>query len=229
MPRSARQQIEGKCELMASNAVRAKFQGMEENDGAQSAVFEVQENIGHRRFVRYGDGAMPEGSLFKVPMNSAEPGQPAQVKEEISKMKPGEEAVMKVDHLFVFGEPQGQMVRPCTRIARVQPAAPQTPQTTPQAPQATQPQQSALPTTVAPLTGSRPRFSGESYSSSFSMRPDGQGGVIQERIDTVKKYDPSTGQVITRMYINGTEVDPNTRQPLQQPTPAATPQNNSGN
>lgn len=215
LPGGARQSIGERCELMAANAVRAKFQGMEEKDGEQNAVFEVQENLGHRRYVRYGDGAMHEGSLFTVPMNSAIPGQPAQIKEEISKMKPGEQAVMKIDHLFIFSEPQGQNVRPCTRMARIVPEEQQGEQPEP----AAVPQQTApLPTTVAPLNA-RPRHMGESYSSSFSMRPDGKGGVIQERIDTVSKYDPATGQVTTRMYINGTEVDPKTRQPLQAPAP----------
>lgn len=47
------------------------------------------------------------------------------------------------------------------------------------------------------------------------MRPDGKGGMVQERTDTVTKYDPATGQVTTRMYINGQEVDPKTRQPIK--------------
>lgn len=218
LPGAARRSIQERCELMASNAVRAKFQGMEDKEGEKNAVFEVLENLGHRRFVRYGDGAMHEGTLFTVSLNGAAPGQPAELKEEIGKMKPGDQAIMKVDHLFIFSEPQGQNVRPCTRMARIMPEPPPTAQQPAAPQQAAAPQQPALPTTVAPLN-SRPQRMGESYSSSFSMRPDGKGGVIQERIDTVSKYDPATGQVTTRMYINGTEVDPKTRQPLQQPAP----------
>lgn len=220
LPGAARRSIQERCELMASNAVRAKFQGMEDKDGEKNAVFEVLENLGHRRFVRYGDGAMHEGTLFTISMNGATPGQPTEIKDEISKMKPGDQSIMKVDHIFIFSEPQGQNVRPCTRMARIMPEPAPTVQKPADSQQsaATAPQQPALPTTVAPLN-SRPQRMGESYSSSFSMRPDGNGGVIQERIDTVSKYDPATGQVTTRMYINGTEVDPKTRQPLQQPTP----------
>ena len=117
-----------------------------------------------------------------------------------------------------YNAPQGQNVRPCTRMARIMPEPASSAKEATEPQQSTTPQQPALPTTVAPLN-SRPQRMGESYSSSFSMRPDGKGGVIQERIDTVSKYDPATGQVTTRMYINGTEVDPQTRQPLQQPTP----------
>ena len=221
LPGTAARSIANKCELMATNAVRAKFQGMEEKDSSKNAVFEVLENLGHRRFVRYGDGAMPEGTLFTIPMNSATPGQPAQIAEEIGKMKPGEQAIMKMDHLFIFSEPQGQNVRPCTRMARIEPE-PQPSEAAPAAANAPQPAP-ALPTTVAPLQA-QPRHTGESYSSSFSIRPDGKGGLIRERIDTVSKYDAATGQVTTRMYINGTEVDPKTRQPL----PKTAPQPNSG-
>lgn len=218
LPGAVRRSIQERCELMASNAVRAKFQGMEDKDGEKNAVFEVLENLGHRRFVRYGDGAMHEGTLFTISMNGATAGQPTEIKDEISRMKPGDQAIMKIDHIFIFSDPQGQNVRPCTRMARIMPEPASSAKEATEPQQSTTPQQPALPTTVAPLN-SRPQRMGESYSSSFSMRPDGKGGVIQERIDTVSKYDPATGQVTTRMYINGTEVDPQTRQPLQQPTP----------
>ena len=228
----AKQSIQGKCELMATNAVRATYQGTQEKNGVQEAVFEVKENLGARRFVRYGDGVMQEGSLFTITMNGATPGQPAEVVEAIKEMKPGDEAVMKIDHLFIFNEPQGMNVRPCTRMAlrdkeSQQPATAAAPLPTTVAPlSSTTATQSApqLPTSVAPLNVGSSRFRGESYSTSFSMRSDGKGGMIQERIEKVSKYDPATGQVVTRMYINGEEVDPKTHQPLK---PAQPQQNGS--
>ncbi|MDO5470576.1 MAG: hypothetical protein Q4F38_04670 [Akkermansia sp.] len=236
--RRAGQSIQGKYELMATNAVRAVFQGTQDKNGVQEAVFEVKENLAYRRFVRYGDGALQPGNLFTITMNGATPGQPAEIIEEINKLKPGQEAIMKIDHIFIFGEQQGQNVRPCTRIARREvappapaPAAPAQPAPTTQqnAPQQNTPAQTAaapaatplpstvapLPTTVAPLNVGSPRFRGESVSTSISVRPDGKGGMVQERTDTVTKYDPATGQVTTRMYINGQEVDPKTRQPIK--------------
>lgn len=122
--RRAGQSIQGKYELMATNAVRAVFQGTQDKNGVQEAVFEVKENLAYRRFVRYGDGALQPGNLFTITMNGATPGQPAEVIEEINKLKPGQEAIMKIDHIFIFGEQQGQNVRPCTRIARREVAPP---------------------------------------------------------------------------------------------------------
>lgn len=118
----------GNCDLMASNTVRAIFRGVHEvavssftNPQAiptQVAVFEVVENLAHRRLVRYGDGALQTGTLITISMNRNQPGQPMSVVEEISQMKLGEEAVMKIDHLFMFGDPEGLNIRPCTRLAR---------------------------------------------------------------------------------------------------------------
>ena len=150
----------GNCDLMASNTVRAVFRGIQpvaDGSAAQVAVFEVVQNLAHKRVVRYGDGQMPAGMMFTVSMDRSLPGQPSSVVDEIMQMQPGEEAVMKIDHLFLFEEPQGQNLRPCTRLAR-KPAA--TPATTPAlpgtvpatAPQPTTPAQSALP--IAPGTGS---------------------------------------------------------------------------
>lgn len=242
VPGNARQIIQGNCDLMASNTVRAVFQGMQQQDAAQTtpitpaAVFQVQENLAHRRYVRYGDGLMPEGMLFTVCMDRSLPGQPVQVVDEIAQMKPGDEAIMKVDHLFIFSEPQGQNVRPCTRIARR--ATPQpTPTTAPEAEQnqtqpqsaTASPQQQALPTTVAPLQGGAGSAQGvsESFSTRVLWKSDGKGGIIQERVDVKTQYNAATGQTTTRMYINGEEVDPTTRQPLksaQPQAPAVSPQ-----
>jgi hypothetical protein len=69
-----------------------------------------------------------------------------------------------------------------------------------------------------------------SRSSSFSMTTDASGQM--QTVQTSRYYDSTTGEIKTRMLINGVEVDPETRQPLapalapvQQPeiTPAPAP------
>lgn len=157
----------GNCDLMASNTVRAVFRGVQqvgEQSAAQVAVFEVVQNLAHKRVVRYGDGQMPAGMVFTVLMDRNLPGQPSSVVDEIMQMQPGEEAVMKIDHLFLFEEPQGQNLRPCTRLARkpatapgAAPALPGTiPPAMPQTVPPTAPVQPAAPAPVLPAgnTGS---------------------------------------------------------------------------
>lgn len=216
------------CDLMASNTVRATYKGMEE--GTTNANFEVVENLAHRRYVRYGDGALPTGFAIQVNTAPGQPGQPDTIAQEISRMQPGDEAIMKIDHLYIFAEPQGQHIRPCSRIA-LRPR----PQTQPQA-DLVQPQQasdnnqqqntpqvqSPLPTTIAPLDSAQQTRS-ESFSSRVLWKTDNNGNIVQERIDVRTKYDPATGQMVTRMYINGEEVDPNTRRPLNPKTAPAAP------
>lgn len=118
----------GNSDLMASNTVRAIFRGVQQitvhsytNPQAQTtqvAVFEVVANLAHRRYVRYGDGLLAAGTIFTVSMDKNHPGQPSSIVDEISHMQVGEEAVMKIDHLFLFADPEGQNIRPCTRLAR---------------------------------------------------------------------------------------------------------------
>ena len=116
----------GNCDLMASNTVRAVFRGIQQNqDGTQTAIFEVVQNLAHKRIVRYGDGIMPVGMIFTVALDRNMPGQPASIVDEITLMQVGEEAVMMIDHLFLFDEPQGVNLRPCVRMAR-KPATPAT-------------------------------------------------------------------------------------------------------
>lgn len=212
-------QMRGNCDLMASNTVRATFKGMrsipmqtlDEDQPAMTNVaeFEVIENLAHRRYVRYGDGTMPAGMRFTVALDREMPGQPADVADKIAQMKPGDEAVLKIDHLFLFAEPEGRNLRPCTRMA-VKPAG--------------QSASQSLPTAVAPLMmeGSGRAVS---TSTSISLRPDGKGGMVEERIDVRSEYDSAAGLQKTRMFINGQEVDPQTRKPLQQKAtaPAAAP------
>lgn len=207
-------QMRGNCDLMASNTVRALFKGMrslpvqtlEESEPSviHVAEFEVIENLAHRRYVRYGDGAMPTGMRFTVSMDKDLPGQPADIADKIKQMNPGDEAVLKIDHLFLFGEPEGQNIHPCTRMA-LKPVEAQRP---------------VEPAPISPL----PQKGETSYTSSsvsVNVYPDGKGGYIEEKVQT--SYDSATGKKQTRMYINGQEVDPQTRRPLAAPAVVAPP------
>lgn len=239
-------QMRGNCDLLASNTVRATFKGLREltkptlSDAIQPtvtnvAVFEVIEPLAYRRYGRYGNKRLQPGALFAVEMSKEVMGQPANVVDTIAQMHPGDEAVMKIDHLFIFDEEENRSVNPCTRIARKMTA----PAPTAAAPQPATPGSAAtapapLPTTVAPLVGNNSFGHATSRETRISITPDGNGGMKQERIDIHRELDPATQEMKTRMYINGTEVDPNTRQPLQQapaanqpsapaPAPEATP------
>ncbi len=237
--------MRGNCDLLASNTVRASFVGLRdmpvqtvEQDApsmVQVAVFEVIDSLGYRKYVRYGDGQLTAGTRFTVAMNKELPGQPASIVDTISQMQPGEEAVLKIDHLYLLGGREGTPIRACSRMARrnAQPqvtdnGAPQTPMATGSTPTAP-----AMPTTVVPLGGSTaPQQQGQytAQSSRTMMQVDANGNVQSIR---VSQQTDASGQTTTRMFINGVEVDPQTRQPLQaapvtqplQPIPASAPQN----
>ena len=66
------------------------------------------------------------------------------------------------------------------------------------------------------------------HSSSSQMRQ--QSSFVQitnhngkmKKIEVQQSTDPSTGELVTRMFINGVEVDPQTKKPLTQaPAPSA--------
>ena len=228
----------GNCDLMASNTVRAHFLGLKDIpvptlDGqaqpasAQVAIFEVVENLAYRKYVRYGDGQLKQGARFTVAMDRTLPGQPASVVDAISKMKPGDEAAMKVDHLFLFGENENKSIRPCTRIAlREANVTPPENQSTASQSTASQSAPDSLPTRVLPLVSREGAVSGHTMATSTETRvsivPDGKGGMKQERIDIRRELLPGSNEVKTRMFINGVEVDPHTRQPLTPATAAPT-------
>lgn len=231
VPSAAQRTILGNCDLMASNVVRAVYEGLQQpasgTISAPRAMFRVLENLGHRRFVRYGDGIMHEEMIFAVAMDNSMPGQPPAVVDIISRMQPGDEAIMKIDHLFIFNEPYGQNVRPCTRIS-VRASDPGVATAVP-----THPVQQTTAPAVTPV---QQATVSESMSTQVRYRPDGRGGLVQERIDIRTRYNSATGETTTRMLINGQEVDPATQQPLaagasaptvpgtQAPEPASAPQ-----
>lgn len=217
--------MQGNCDLLASNTVRATFQGLRDmpvqtldQDSpttAQVAVFEVIENLAYRKYVRYGDGQLVPGTRFTVAMSRVLPGQPASVVDTIAQMQPGEESVMRIDHLYLMGGQEGTPIRACSRMAsrKAVNAAQDT-------------AASDVPTTAAPLTSGNGGMQNSYRRESVSMHMDANGNVQTAR--TVSEYDPATGKVNTRMFINDQEVDPQTRQPLApasaaQPASAAAP------
>lgn len=209
----------GNCDLLASNTVRAEFVefrniSVQKASEAQPtiarvAVFEVIDSLAYRKYVRYGDGQLTSGTRFTIAMNRALPGQPTHIVDAIEQMQPGEEVVMKIDHLYLIGQ-EGQNIRACSRMAR-RANAPQvspTPEAEPSAP---------LPTTVAPLGGATsPIGVQQSTTQVGPMVIHTQSQSIQ----MTRTFDAATGQMKTRMFINGVEVDPQTRQPLN---PTANP------
>ena len=224
-------QAQGNCDLMASNTVRAAFVGLrdlavqrvdqDEPTTVQVAIFQVIDNLAYRRFNRIGDGQLVPGMQFTIGMNKELPGQPAENVDLISSLLPNEEVVMRVDHLYLITGQEGESLRVCARLARrnAAAAAPGAP-----APVAT-PDPVATPAPL-PIPGAQPNMSTGGFqmmsrSSSFSMST-GTNGEMQT-IQTSRYYDSSTGEVKTRMLINGVEVDPVTRQPLAQAAVAPAP------
>lgn len=215
MPMQAR----GNCDLMASNTVNASFVGLRdlavqrvdqsEPTTVQVGVFQVINNLAYRRFNRIGDGQLVPGMQFTIAMNKELPGQPAENVDTISSLQPGEEVVMRVDHLYLITGQEGESIRVCARLARrnAQPAAP-----------AATPAPLPIPGAQQPAAGGSVQYS--SSSSSFSFTTGGANGPQMQTVQTSRVYDPATGQIKTRMIINGVEVDPVTRQPL---APSAAP------
>lgn len=223
--------VRGNCDLLASNTVRATFIGMHDlavqtiNDDAPTtarvAVFEVIDLLGYKKYQHLGDGQLTPGTKFTVSMSRELPGQPAGIADTIAQMQPGEEAVLKIDHLYMMTGPQGESLRVCSRMARraAQPAV----STEPAPADAAAP--APLPQPVVPAGAAAGNAHFSATSSSVSITRDANGVVTEKR--TESHFDPATGQMQTRMYINGKEVDPQTGQPLLQPietpAPAATP------
>lgn len=217
MPVKAR----GNCDLMASNTVSASFVGLRdlavqrvdqsEPTTVQVGVFQVINNLAYRRFNRIGDGQLVPGMQFTIAMNKELPGQPAENVDTISTLQPGEEVVMRVDHLYLITGQEGESIRVCARLARrnAQPAAPA-------AMPAAAPAPLPIPGAQQPATGGM-----QFASRHFSMSTDSNGQM--QTVQTSRYYDSATGEIKTRMIINGVEVDPVTRQPLAPATPAAAP------
>ena len=215
-------QARGNCDMMASNTVRASFVGLRElavqridqaePTAVQVGVFSVIDNLAYRRYNRIGDGQLTPGMQFTIAMNRALPGQPAENVDTIAELQPGEEVVMRVDHLYLITGQEGESIRVCARLARRNAAA----STAPAAPAAA-PAPLPIPNTQQAANGMQ--FTSSSSSFSFSTSGSGQ----MQSIQTSRYYDSTTGEIKTRMLINGVEVDPETRQPLAPAVTAPAP------
>ena len=204
---------EGNCDLMAANTVRAGFVGLRDlavqrvdQDApttVQVAVFQVIDSLGYRRFNRYGDGQLTPGTQFTIAMNRELPGQPSANVDTIASLQPGAEVIMRVDHLYLRTGQEGESIRACARLALTNDNAPAVPAATPA------PAPLPIPGAMPQQT---PGMSLQMSSRSFSMTTDASGQM--QTVQTSRVYDPTTGQIKTRMLINGVEVDPETRQPL---------------
>ncbi len=200
--------VQGNCDLLASNTLRATFVGLrdlqvqtfdqETPSTVQVAVFEVIENLAYRRYVRYGDGRLKPGTRFTVTLSRDLPGQPSSVVDTIGQMQPGEEAVMKIDHLYLFGDQEGKPIRPCSRMARRQDAGQQ-----------------------ATEAGAQPKPVTSGYSRQVSVSINGNGTMQSSEV--IQQKLPGSDEVKTRVFVNGQEVDPTTRQPLNNTQPAPAP------
>ncbi len=247
-------------DLLASNAVHAVFKGIRSipvvdlavpsTASEEVAVFEVKQNLAHRRYDRMGDGALNVGKLFSVSLAADVPGQDADVGRQIREMKPGDEALLNIDHIYLFREEGNENVRACTRFAKVEPrvdaAAPANgaPESAsgedkpsanpvPGSPASATPPRQAEPDspagdtqTIAPLS-SVTSGTTSSYASSVESRisivPDGKGGVRRMKVETRREWVNGEDTPRVRKFINDVEVDPTTDRPLSQDKPAAPP------
>ena len=226
-------------DLLASNAVHAIFREIRSVpvvslDAAPSsqevAVFEVKQNLAYRRYDRMGDGALQVGKRFAVSLASDIPGQDAALGQKIRAMKPGDEALMNIDHIYVFREEGNENVRACTRFAGIQPQKPaplpenaqQAPATPPSAEAA--PAESNAPERLAPQPlQPAAQGSARSVESRITIEPDGKGGMRTMKVEVHREW-ASDGTQKVRKFINNVEVDPQTDQPLTIPAAAAEPQ-----
>lgn len=210
-------QARGNCDIMASNTVTAKFVGLRdlavqridqpEPDTVQVAVFQVANSLAYRRYNRIGDGQLIPGMQFTIAMNRELPGQPAENVDTIATLQTDEEVVMRVDHLYLITGQEGESIRVCARLARRHANA-ATPDATPASAPAPLPIPGALPT----MGGMNSGMQITSRRASFSVSTDASGQM--QTVQTSRYYDSATGEIKSRMLINGVEVDPVTRQPL---------------
>lgn len=242
-------------ELLAANAVHAVLKEIHtlpavSLDGPPSmesvAVFEVKQNLAHRRYDRMGDPTLQPGSRFTVSLASDVPGQDAALGNIIREMKPGDEALLNMDHIYVFRESGNESVRACTRFAKVQPRQPEPTQLNGQPAPVQQPlpvedvvpqQVDRTPPPLAPIPGNvmnispndflpSAQMTGSSHSvvTRITIEQDGQGGTRRMKEEIHREVAPD-GTVTERKFINDVEVDPQTDKPLAIPSaPPVTPQ-----
>ena len=233
-------------DLLASNVVHAALKELRSMpvlnlDSAatpetqQIAIFEVKQNLAHRRYDRMGDAALQPGKLFPVVLSAEVPGQDAALADKIRAMQPGDEAVMRIDHLYRFLDSGNENVRSCTRFEKAEPreAAPAAPAADIPAPAAPTPAAPAVAVQPTPgalnprgfhataTGGAGHQFNATSVESRIFMEPDGQGGMRRKKVEIHREWSNSGEKV--RKFINDVEVDPQTDQPLAAPAPQDAP------
>lgn len=247
--------VQPSAKLFSSNAVRAIFRGFKDQehsptlsdmlapphlnamvDSHRIAIFEVIESLAYKRLSPYASQQLKVGDLFKVELDVPLMGQSADVTDLVKTLQVGEEVVAKIDELFVFdGQEQGKLTTPLVRMVRrnAPPASPipapaeteeiQAVETDANPAQPVTQQSIPLPTTQTPQQeGPIVRRNNGGSSSFVSIR---SANGVSETVQVKQERDALTGEVRTRMFINGTEVDPETKQPLipEPATPAPVP------
>lgn len=208
------------AELLASNAVNAEFKELrslpvvsldKEPSTEEVAVFEVKLNLAHRRYDRMGDPALRPGSLFSVSLGSDIPGQDASLGEQIRELKPGDQALLNMDHIYVFREEGNGNVRACTRFIKIDAPLQQKADT------AAAPEDGAAEPAAIPAEPQRSMLNVHSTSrqvfTKTTIEPDGQGGTRRMKVMEVRERD-AYGRETVRKFINDIEVDPQTDKPL---------------
>lgn len=221
----------GPSDLLAANAVHAVFKEIRSvpvvslnapPSTSELAVFEVKQNLAYRRYDRMGDGALTSGKLFAISLADNVPGQAATLGAELRTLQPGDEVLMNIDHIYVFGQDGGENVRACTRFAKVQPRQPEP---LPQQQPADSPQYTPTPVSTIPANAiPKPDASYvKSVQTQISIESDGKGGQVMKKIEIHREQNTATGQETVRKFINDVEVDPRTDQPLVPQAPADNP------
>lgn len=109
----------GNCDLMASNTLRATYVGPVGEGGTAAYRFTVIETIAYKASNRYANLPMKHGQTLDIPADPSRPGQPTDVLAGMADMKPGEEVIMLINHIFLFSEPYYGNQIVCTRLARL--------------------------------------------------------------------------------------------------------------
>ncbi len=220
-PAPVAEKAQANSEMLSSDTLRVIFRGLREvplSDSSDQnklvALFEVAEALAYEANSRYASPAKKAGEIIAVDMLRDLPGQPNSIVENIAQMKEGEEAIVLMSTLFLFANAEkksGYIIQPCTRMERKLAPTQQGIAPTAAAPAAGAP---ALPKASNAIDMSRPS---RSMPSGFSFSIGSGGGGNVQSMRTTSHYDPVTGKNVTRMYINGEEVDPVTRKPLKKP------------
>ncbi len=239
--------VQPSAKQFSSKAVRASFRGFKEQENSPTlsdmlappnpnapvasrriAIFQVIEPLAYKRLSPYASDQLKVGDLFKVELDRPLMGQTPEITETVKTLQVGEEVVAKIDELFVFnGHEQGELITPLVRMVRrnappaVAPAPAPAEELTAVDPAL--PQQEAMPMPSVqqaqqPQQGGGPIVRRQASSTFVSVRT--VNGVT-EKVEVIKESVPNSTEMRTRMYINGVEVDPETKQPLA--APAAIP------